>query len=208
MTVGGRLKFYWITKIIFFILAVTLLAGGAAFLFTKLFIPPTYRAQVKFCADSEESGNADITYYKSSAPVYVELLNVSEFYKMVADELLDTTQKAYDTAKIQRMVTFSGVVADTSVFYARVTAGSPQEAYDVAVAVANCAPRRIKSLRSGDTLMVASMPSMPTSPASPNIRNNTVYGLLAGLVLSVLLVIAVGLWNKKARAGGKSFGKT
>lgn len=179
----------WIMKGIVFIVVVTLLAGAGAFLYTKYFVSPTYRTEVKLCAASEESGNAGITYYKSVAPQYVELLNVTEFYKMVGEELLNTKQKAYDTAKIQRMVSFSGVVTDTSVFYARVTAGSPQEAYDVAVAVANCAPRRIRALRSGDTLMVASMPLMPTSPSSPNIRNNTVYGVLAGLILSIFLVV-------------------
>ena len=176
-------------KGIVFIVVITMLTGAGAFLYTKYFIAPTYRTQVKLCAASEETGNAGITYYKSVAPQYVELLNVPEFYQMVAEELLTTKQKAYDAAKIQRMVSFSNVVEDTSVFNANVTAGSQQEAYDVAVAVATCAPKRITTLRSGDTLMVASMPVMPTSPASPNIRNNTVYGLLIGFVLSVFLVV-------------------
>lgn len=189
MEINLKTLYDWVMKGIVFIVVVTLLSGAGAFLYTKYFIAPSYRTQVKLCAASEETGNAGITYYKSVAPQYVELLNVPEFYQMVAEELLATKQKAYDAAKIQRMVSFSNVVENTSVFNANVTAGSQQEAYDVAVAVADCAPRRIKSMPTGDALMVASMPVYPTSPSSPNIRNNTVFGLLAGMAISIFLVV-------------------
>ena len=189
----------WILKGIVFIVVVTLLAGAGAFLYTKYFVAPTYRAEVKFCADSEDRGNAGMTYYKSVAPQYVELLNVNEFYQMVADELLNTRQKFYETSQIRRMVNFSGVVEDTSVFYARVTAPDAQEAYDVAYAVAAAAPKRIQSLRGEDSLMVASMPQKPSSPASPSVRNNTIYGLFAGLVISVVLVVVKELLDNRIK---------
>lgn len=201
MEVNLKTLLDWIIKGIVFIVVVTLLFGAGAFLYTKYFVAPTYKTEVKFCADSAESVNAGITYYKSVAPQYVELLNVNEFYRMVAEELLTTRQKAYDEAKVRGMVSFSGVVEDTSVFYARITAGSAQDAYDVATAVASCAPRRISSLRSSDTLMVASMPLMPTSPSAPNIRNNTIIGLIIGLLLSVFLVVVKELFDNNIRTG-------
>ena len=181
----------WIMKGIVFIVVITLLAGTGAFLYTRYFVPKTYKAEVKFCAGSEDTGNgtSGFNYYKSVAPQLVELLNVREFYDEVAVKLSSIGEKEYTGSDVQGMVKFSGVVEETSIFYARVTAKEPTEAYNVAVAVAECAPDRIKAKRSSDTLMVASMPVVPTSPASPNVRNNTVYGALAGLVLSVFLVI-------------------
>ncbi len=199
MEINVKTLFDWIMKGIVFIVVVTLLAGAGTFLYTKYFVSPTYRAEVKFCADSEDPGSAGISYYKSVAPQYVELLNVNEFYQMVAEELFTTKQKTYSSTQIRRMVSFSGVVEDTSVFYSRVNATNAQDAYDVAYAVASCAPRRIQGLRSEDTLMVASMPTVPTSPSAPNIRNNTIYGLFAGLAVSVLLVVVKELLDNRIK---------
>ena len=75
MEINVKTLFDWIMKGIVFIVVVTLLAGAGTFLYTKYFISPTYRAEVKFCADSEDPGSAGISYYKSVAPQYVELLN-------------------------------------------------------------------------------------------------------------------------------------
>ena len=199
MEINLKTLLEWILKGIIFILVITLLAGAGAFLYTKYFVSPTYRASVKFSANPGESGTSGLTYYKSVAPEYIEFLNVHEFYSMVADHLLETKQKAYSSSQIQRMVKFSSVVAETSAFYASVKAASAQEAFDVAEAVAYCAPQRIKEIRSSDKLMVASMPRVPGAPASPNVRNNTIYGLIAGFILSVFLVIVKELLDNNIK---------
>lgn len=201
MEISLKMLFDWIMKGLVFIVIVTLLTSVGAFVYTKYFVAPTYSAEVKFCADSEETGINGLAYYKTLAPQYVELLNVNEFYKMVADELLSTKQKSYEPEKIRRMVSFSGVVEDTSVFYARVSANSAQEAYDVACAVAAAAPDRIFELKSEETLMIASMPTLPSSPSAPNIRNNTIYGFLAGLMLSMFLVVIKELLDNRIKTG-------
>ena len=199
MEINVKTLFDWIMKGIVFIVIITLLAGTGDLLYSKYFVSPTYRAEVKFCADSEDPDGAGISYYKSVAPQYVELLNVNEFYQMVAEELLNSKGKRYEPSQIRRMVSFSGVVEDTSVFYARVSAGDQDEAYAVAYAVAVAAPKRILDIRGEDTLMVASMPQRPTAPSSPNIRNNVIYGLFAGLAISILLVVVKELLDNRIK---------
>ena len=178
----------WIVKGIVFIIAVTLVAGAGAFLYTKYFIAPSSRAEVKFCVDSESAG---LTFDKTVAPLYVEFLKVNEFYEMVSEELV-LRGLPLKASAVRHMVSISGVVEDTSVFYARVTASSAQEALEVAEVVAKCAPERIGQLPNKGTsaaLIVASNPTLPSAPFSPNIGNNTIYGLMIGFVLSVFLVI-------------------
>lgn len=189
MEINLKTLFGWITKSIVFIVVVTLVTGVGTFLYTKFFVRPTYQSSVKFSANPGDSGNNGLTYYKSVAPEYIEYLNVHEFYQLVADQLLVDKHENYEPSQVQSMVTFSGVVEETSAFYAYVKAGSAQQAMDVAEAVAKCAPERIKSLRSTDTLLVSSYPQPATSPSSPNLINNTIFGLIAGIVISVLLVV-------------------
>ena len=167
---------------------ITALGGAGAFLYTQLLVPKTYKAEVKFCAGSEDTGTSYFDYDRSLAPQLVELLNVRAFYDEVATKLNSVGKKEYTGSDVQGMVEF-GVVEETDIFYARVTAKDPVEAYNVAVAVAECAPQRISEMRSNDTLMVASMPIVPTSPASPSVLNNTVYGALIGAAAGAIFGI-------------------
>lgn len=181
--------FDWIMKGIALIIVVSILAGGAAFAYSKFVATPVYRSNVKLCADSIDTDSQFINYYKAIAPQYIELLNVTEFYQMVAEETLRTTGEVYTANQVAGMVSFSAVVEETGVFYVTVSSSDPQRAYHVASAIAAKAPERISSLKPSDKLSVVSYPVLAVSPSSPNVVNNTVIGFLFGFILSAAVVI-------------------
>lgn len=181
--------FDWIMKGIALIIIISILAGGAAFAYSKFVVMPVYRSNVKLCADSSDTDSQFINYYKAIAPQYIELLNVTEFYQMVAEEALRTTGEVYTAPQIAGMVSFSSVVEETGVFYVTVSSSDPQKAYHVAAAIAEKAPERISDLKPSDKLSVVSYPVLAASPSSPNVMNNTVIGFLLGLILSAAIVV-------------------
>ena len=192
--------FDWLRKGLIFILVVTLIAGAVAFLYSKYLITPTYRASVKLCASSSDLDSTMINYYQQVAPQYVELLNVNAFYEMVAEELLKNSKGYFSPGRLQSAISFSAVVENTGVFYARVTTNDPQTSYDIAEAVAACAPLRIKELKPNDVLIVVTPPQRPTSPASPNISRNTLYGALFGFLIAAALVVVKELLDSRIKS--------
>ena len=134
----------WLSKGIVFILLAAILMGAIFFAYSKYMITPTYQSVVKLCADSTDDNSQRINYYVAVAPQYVELLNVNEFYGMVADEMLEKHGKVLTAEQISGRVTFSDVVEGTGVFYVTVRSHDPTEAYQIARAIADLAPERIR----------------------------------------------------------------
>ena len=192
--------FHWLTKGIVFIIVAAVLMGAIFFAYSKYMITPTYQSTVKLCADSTDIDSQRISYYVAVAPQYVELLNVNEFYGMVADEMLEQYGKVRTAGQIGRSVAFSDVVEDTGVFYVTARSSDPTEAYQIAKAVADLAPTRIKDLKEGDKLLVASFPVEPSAPSSPNVLRNTAFGVLLGVLLMAAIIIAKELLDNRVKS--------
>jgi len=178
--------FDWVVKGIVFILVITLVFGVSVFAYTKYFVQPTYTAQVKFFAGGDNRGNSG----QSLAPQCVEVLNVNEFYDLVAKELLADTGVTVTPSGIASTIRFSSIIEDTSFFRVTVTANDPTLAYNIALAVAEQAPERVGQFEELGSLGISSHPVLPTSPSGPNVARNTLLGILVGLVLSVGIVVA------------------
>ena len=200
ITIQALLK--WIVKGIAFILIFTILFGVGAFVYTKYFVPSTYQASVKFYAGGtvENKSQYMADYYRSVAPQYIEFLNVNEFYEMVANDLLEDTGISLTPAQISASFTFSTIVTDTSSFYVTVETQDPSLTYNIAMSLAEMAPKRVESFENVGSLEVLSHPIMPTAPSGPNIARNTLVGLLLGFLLSTALVVIRELSDNRLRS--------
>ena len=198
MEITIKKLFDWIRKGIVFVLIVSILSCAGFFVYTKYFVQPTYRAQVKFYATIDVSEDGGVSsqsvnlaqYYNALAPQYKEFLtNVPEFYEMVAKKLQEDENSSLTPKEISSCITFSEVIEDTSSFYAIIESSDPTTTYNIASAVAQVAPERIGSFENVGVLEVLSHPTMPTAPSGPNVMKNAVLGLLFGAVLSAFLVV-------------------
>lgn len=185
---------------IWIIITAAVVFGAASFAWTKYMVEPTYQSKVKLAANSMDTDSQLINYYITIAPQYIEFLNVSEFYQMVADEVLAEHNKLYTAKEVGSMVSFSAVVENTGVFFVTVSGHDPQEVFNLASAIAKCAPDMIKNQKSSDVLSVISQPILPTSPTSPSISKNTAIAAFFGAALAAGIIIAIDLLDTRLKS--------
>ena len=190
----------WIMQGIVWILIAAVLFGAAAFVYSKHFVKPVYQSTIKFFVDSTATDSQMINYYIAVAPQYIQLLNVNEFYEMVADELLREEGVVTTSAAIASKVSFSQPTEGTGVFWATVKSNDPHDAYLVASAVAQLAPERIMQLKPGDRLGVAEQPHESHQKVSPNVTRNTLLGVIIGFVLAAVVVVMKEFFDTRLKS--------
>lgn len=205
MEITVKKLFDWIRKGFLFVLIVSILFGTGFFVYTKYFVQPTYRAQVKFYASGtleDLSGTQSVylaDYYRDVAPQYVEFLNVNEFYEMVAKKLQEEGHATLTPKEVSSCVKISNIIEDTSSFYVVVETGNPALTYNVAMAVAELAPKQIENFENVGILEVLSNPVMPSAPSGPNVMRNAILGFLFGALLSAFLVVLKELTDNRIK---------
>ncbi len=176
----------WITKSIVLVLVVSIVFGIGAFIYNSYFVSPTYVAGVKFYASGMETSP---TLSNSVAPQYVEFLNVNEFYEMVSKDLLEDTGVNLTPKEVAKMLAFSSVVEETSSFFVKVSAADPNLAYNVALSVAEMAPRQVDSFADVGVLEVIENPTLPTFPSGTSSLKAGLVGIVLGFMLASFAVV-------------------
>lgn len=80
-------------------------------------------------------------------------------------------------------------VNETEIFEIIVTSTDPQEAEDIADAIAYILPKRITSIIEGTSAKIVDSAVTPVRPSSPNYTQNTMIGFLLGLLLSIVVIV-------------------
>jgi capsular polysaccharide biosynthesis protein len=172
------------------LIAAFLIGAIVAGLFTHYLITPLYTATSKIYMVSASSGSAidltDLNLGTSLSSDYVELMKIRPIYEEVVEELgLD-----YTYLELQGMVTISSI-SDTRVMTVTAQSADPEEACEIANAVAQKAVDYLPDLMETSEPNIAETAIVPEAPASPNLLKNTLLGALIGfiVVLAVLTVI-------------------
>lgn len=181
-----------VKKNIIFILIFSLLGGGIAFGFTKLFVKEKYAASVKLFVfasydNSSKTSSQDITdlnYAQKVVKTYIEILKTNVFFLKVAEE----SELNYTPSQLKDMVTFS-ILDTTEVFQVNVLTGAPQESKLIADTIAKISPEIISSIQENAKLKIVDPATLPNSPSSPNITLNSLIGLIIGLGISVFFIL-------------------
>ena len=152
---------------------------------TVTLITPMYTATTSlFVSAYGENGNAFPTYAELTAskdlvPSYLEILKSNVVLNGVAKEL----SGEYTPAKISSMMKAEGV-GETQVMKVSITSADPQEAMDVANAIANAAPSIIESIAKGGSVSPIDFAELPKTQSSPNLIVNMIVAFLIGVILS------------------------
>jgi capsular polysaccharide biosynthesis protein len=172
------------------LLAAFLIGAILAGLFTHYLITPVYTATSKIYMVSASSGSAidltDLNIGTSLSSDYVELMQIRPIYEDVVEELgLD-----YTYLELQDMVTISSIT-DTRVMTVTAESADPEEACEIANAVAQKAIDYLPDLMETSEPHIAETAIVPENPSSPSLLKNTVLGAMVALiiVLAVLTVI-------------------
>ncbi len=184
-----RLFFAVLHRIWIVILAAAICAASAL-LFTYYMIEPQYKASVMFYVNNnsvsigDSFSLSDINSRRELVNSYIVMLKSRNSLNDVIDYAdLDCTYE-----ELRAMVS-AAQINSTEIFEVVVTNPDPAEAEKTANAIAYILPNKIASIVEGSSARVVDYAVLPTSPASPNYIKNTAIGLLAGMLISILIIV-------------------
>lgn len=177
---------------IVFILIIALICGMMAFAYTKIFITPLYRTRITLFAVSNTKPDSTVvtpSEQSSSAQLattYAQILKSTNVMEAVSAEL-EKKDLHYSSAQLKDMV--STATTTTQVFNVIVTATSGYDAKTVADVIADVASVKIVQIVGGGDVRIVDYAEIPGDPSSPNVSENTVLGVVIGLLLACAFVI-------------------
>ena len=183
-----------------FILLLSFCGFLIAFGITKVFLKPVYTSKVSFyVSNTEHLQNkidfSDINAAQKLANTYSVIIQSDT----VLSEVVSLSSLSHLTPlQIKRMMTVKSV-SNTEVIEVHITTRNPQLSADVANAIASIAPSKIKEItKTGDVEIIdKAVPNL--FPSSPNLKFNCILGVLAGMVLSFIFVIAKNIFDTRIR---------
>ena len=178
------------------LILVALVVGASCAVITKAVEEPTYTLSMTFIVnnksekDLSSSGENSVSYNDMSASVYmantfVHLMTGRTMCNAIAAECKSYPKTA---DQVSKMIAASRKT-DSSIIDMTVTAGSPEEAYELAQAVKDTY-KDVVQVYSGGSIHLCDMPELPTEPdKSVGITRNAIIGALAGAVICALIII-------------------
>lgn len=181
------------------ILLAAVFAGSAVFLGTRLLMVPLYTTGIKLYVNNSTEINTDIsssdlTASQSLVGTYITIIKSD----VVLDAVAQITKLPYSAGDIKAMLS-AGAINNTEVFMVSVTNPDPEAAAKIANSIAEIASDKIAEIVSGSSVKIVDYAKVPAVTSSPNYLVNLSVGVLAGLVLSVGILLLKELLDTRIR---------
>lgn len=182
---------------------ITVVFCVATYLYSALFITPSYRSDFTAYVDNritsvEDNGKATTT---SDLNASIGLTYLYEDIIVSRSVLNDAAKKCglnYPYKYVRGMVSTS-VAEDAALITVYVTAKDQQQAQDLAMAIAEVAPDHVARMKEGSAMRILDAPIYPEQKSAPHNTKNAMLGALVGFVISAVVVLAVELVNDIVR---------
>lgn len=193
----------WIPIIITFLIGI-ILAGGI----TKYLITPRYQAQSKLYVVSASNDSvvdlADLNIGTALSKDYEKLL----YIRPIVNEIIEEKKLPYTYEELVDMITVASI-DETRILTITVESINPQEAQDIANAMADKAVAYLPKLMETDAPNIAERAIFPELPSSPNLIKNMLIGGVAGLFIALAFFTVIFLMDdtlQSAEEVEKAFG--
>ena len=134
---------------------------------------------------------SDIDSSRSMAATCTELLNTRSYLQYVSN----VTGGKYTWEEIGSMMTVAPV-NETELLSVSVTAGSPDDAYNIASAIINKAPEQLGTIFISGDIEVIDEADYPELPVSRGVVKNTGIGFMAGLVVGCIIAFVLNMMDR------------
>lgn len=174
------------------ILLIAAVCGILVFGYAKIFITPTYRSSFTAYVNNRITGtegqsnmtSSDISASRSLTYLYQEIiLSRSVLMDAMAECGL---QVSYGT--LAKNVTTS-VATNAAIITVYVSAETPEEAMQLATAIATVAPNHVARVVDGSSMRIVDYPVKPGAPYAPNSLRYAFMGFLVALLAGCVVVI-------------------
>lgn len=187
-------------KRIWLILAVAVVFSAAFFIYSKVFIKPTYRSYFtayvnnKIADTGVNTSTSDLTASMGLVYVYEDIMTSRSVLTQAAKEC------GTSFGQISRCVTAS--VSETApVVTIMVETTNRKLSYKLAQKIAEIAPIKVAEVVDGSSMRIIDEPLPPGGKASPNSRRSATTGFLLGFILSTLLLVFMDLVYDTVQSG-------
>lgn len=179
-------KRFWV------ILLAAVICSVAVFGYAKIFITPTYRSSFTAYVNNRITGaegqsnmtSADISASRGLTYLYQEII-LSRSVLMDAAVACDL-QVSY--GNLSKRVTTS-LVTNAAVITVSVSAKTPEEAVQLATAIAAVAPDHVARVVDGSSMRIVDYPVKPGAPYAPNTSRYALVGFMVALLAGCAVVI-------------------
>ncbi len=197
------------------IIALSLIFALIMFVKTEFFSVPLYQSNGilyirtvsnEIAEEEEYIYGSDISAARDLTSTYTEILKTRSFLKQVSSEI----NNKYSWNQIKGMLSISSL-NDTELLSIVVTAGNPDDAFNIASAVLEKAPEKFESVLSGGDVFLVDNAAYSDVPLAKGTTTNTLLGFMFGLVLGVIVAFIMDLFDKKVHGGvdvAKKYGVT
>lgn len=184
---GVLLNKSWLIVLIAILCVVLVLLG------TYFLVAPKYEAAALFYVNNNSLAVGDASFSISSGDLTTSRSLVESYIVILhsRETLVDVIDCAgVDRTYMQvREMLYAEAVNNTEVFQVVVTSEDPNEAEQIANAIAEILPKRISSIIEGTSAKVVDSAIVPTKPSAPNYTINAIISFLLGLVLSIGVIV-------------------
>ncbi|MBP5780619.1 MAG: hypothetical protein J6X34_05225 [Clostridia bacterium] len=199
------LRVVW-DRILWVALAVVVLAA-AGYLITRLTWKPTYTSEVQLytvMSSSEEKPTevttSQISIRRNVAALYVKAIKKSDSLREMSEELKMSGFNV-GPSQLSRMLIVKVDEDAAEVIHVRAKTPDPELSLKICEIVGDKAAGLVEDAYIGCTVAIFNHASLPTSPDKSNSMRNGIIGALAGLVLSVAVIIAIYMFDKSIKSG-------
>lgn len=180
------------------ILLITLICGGGAFGFTKLFVKPKYSSSVLLYVNNGDISISGITVSQLSAAqslvdTYIAILDnrttVQEIQDKTAED--DSSIKEMNWKSVKRMIS-AEAVDGTELFKITATTASPQKSELLANSAAEVLSSRVEKIIDGCSVKLVDA-AVDGVKVSPNTTKITLIGLVFGFIAACALFVLLAM---------------
>lgn len=194
----GMIRHIWM------IILAMLLCGSIMFSYAAFMVTPLYEASALMYvnnssfsvgATSFSISSSEISAAKSLVDTYLVILKT----RLTLNEVIDRGKLDCTYEELYDMISAESV-NDTEVFSVTVTSDDPQEAEHIANTIAQVLPGKIAGVVEGSSVSIVDYAVVPSEKVSPSIKQYTIVGLLAGLLLSCAIIAVIEIMDDQIRS--------
>lgn len=175
------------------ILIATVAGGLLSFAYTKIILKPQYTASISLYVNNNEEGvtSTKQSYQDLTAASYlVETYKVVLSNQSILSKVSENLDGRFSAAEISKMLSMQQE-GSTVILKISATGDSPEIAGMVCSALLEVARTEIPKTITGTSVEPVGEVIIPSAPSGPSTSKNTILGLLAGLVISVAVVLII-----------------
>lgn len=188
---------------IWLVVLCAVVAGALVYAYTVNFITPMYQSRITVYVNNTVINNANNNMSISATDLATSQRLVATYISILeSDRVLDPVAGKVGhglTAAHIRSMMAAAPMNDTEVFEVRISNSNPKMAATIANAIAEVAPEKIEEIVVGSSTRIIDTAKVAASPYAPNRSRNTIFGMIAGALVAICVVVLQTLLDVRVK---------